>query len=53
MSPEARDLPEPSGDEGPSIDDTAAFQRFYFGEEPKTKQSLFHRIFVGWWRDRS
>jgi hypothetical protein len=52
----------PSTGRKPSVDDTAAFQRFYLDEQlaasasapvptPPTP-SLFHRLFVGWWRDR-
>jgi hypothetical protein len=45
----------------PAADDTAAFQRFYFGPdgepagEAKGKgqpRSLLYRALVGWWRDR-
>jgi hypothetical protein len=38
-------------------DDTAAFQRFYLDEATAAPpappaSSLFHRLFVGWWRDK-
>jgi hypothetical protein len=53
----------PGGSPGrpPSVDDTAAFQRFYLDEPPAApppapapppSSSLFHRLFVGWWKDR-
>jgi hypothetical protein len=44
--------PAEQGQGAPSADDTAAFQRFYFAESPKSR-SLLYRIFVGWWRDRT
>jgi hypothetical protein len=47
----------------PSVDDTAAFQRFYLDEQlaaaasasapAPPRPSLFHRLFVGWWKRSS
>jgi hypothetical protein len=38
----------------PGPDDTAAFQRFYAGDQDPASGShgMLYRIFVGWWRDR-
>jgi hypothetical protein len=56
------DTSEWPGGRKPSVDDTAAFKRFYLDEEPAPAAapppapapapSLVHRLFVGWWRDR-
>ena len=39
----------------PGPDDTAAFQRFYGGDQADRgrDRGLFYRLFVGWWRDRT
>jgi hypothetical protein len=38
----------------PSLDDTAAFQRFYAGspDAKPQRRGLLYRMLVGWWRDR-
>jgi len=44
----------PSPPNSPSVDDTAAFQRFYAGGssgEPESR-GLLYRLLIGWWRDR-
>jgi hypothetical protein len=48
------DPSDPAGPPVPAADDTAAFKRFYFEDEPKVvPRSWWYRVFVGWWRHRS
>jgi hypothetical protein len=45
---------DPTGPRPPAADDTAAFQRFYFEEEPaSTGRSWWYRVLVGWWRHQA
>jgi hypothetical protein len=38
----------------PGPDDTAAFQRFYAGDQDPESGShgMLYRILIGWWRDK-
>jgi hypothetical protein len=56
------DRPGGTAENRPRVDDTAAFQRFYLDEQPAPaaappapppSRSLFHRLFIGWWKDRN
>lgn len=48
------DMDEALAPRTPAPDDTAAFQRFYAGDNPAPSppQGLLYRLLIGWWRDR-